>query len=103
MSSLEAMANRDCSRVGTEPVAGGLVRLEHLLTELLVAARLHSVQLETVRVGVHVMVLREQVGDWVEGCDHTEHHHEDDSLIGLLVLAEVGNVLGDVVGHLWGR
>lgn len=89
-----------CSCVGTVPVARSLVRLEHLLTELLVAARLDSVELESVRVGVHVVILREHVRDWVESGDDSEHDAEDDLLVGTLVLAEVGDVLGDVVGHL---
>ena len=82
-----------CSCVGTEPVTTALVSLEHLLTEFFVAARLDSVQLESVRVGVHVVILGEQVRDRVERGNHTEHHHDDDFLIGSLVGSEVGNVL----------
>ena len=78
------------------------MRLEHLLTELFVATILDSVQLETVRVGVHVMVLREEVRDRVERADHSEHHKDDDLVIWGSVLADVGDVLGDVVSHLWG-
>ena len=94
---------RLCSRVGAEPVAVDLVGLEHLLAELLVAAGLDGVELEPVRVGVHVVGLGEQVRDRVEGGDDGEHHHDDDLLVGGLVLAEVGDVLRDVVGHLRGR
>ena len=98
---LVGRTHRSC--VGTEPIAVGLVGLEHLLTEFLVATALDGVQLETVRVGVHVMVLGEEVRNGVERGDNTEHHEDDDLLIWLLVLAEVGDVLSDVVGHLGGR
>ena len=79
------------------------MRLEHLLTELFVAAGLDSVQFESVRVGVDVMVLGEQVGQRVEGCNDGEHHANNNLLIGGLVLTEVGDVLRDVVSHLRGR
>ena len=79
------------------------MRLEHLLTELLVATRLDGVQLETIRVGVHVVILGEEVGDWVEACNNTQHHGDDDLLIWLLAVTKVGDVLGDVVSHLWSR
>jgi len=90
------------SRVVTEPVTWSLVGLEHLLTELLVASVLHGVDLQSVRVGVDVMVLGEHVGDWVEGGDDGEHHGDNDLLIWSLALSEVGDVLSDIVGHLWG-
>ena len=77
--------------------------LEHLLAELFVATALHGVKFEPVRVGVHVMGLGEDVRDRVERGDDSEHHHNDDLLIRGLALAEVGNVLGDVMGHLRGR
>ena len=76
------------------------MRLEHLLTELLVAAGLDSVELQSVRVGVHVVILGEHVRERVERGDDSEHDADDDLLVGLLVLAEVGDVLGDVVSHL---
>lgn len=76
--------------------------LEHLLTELFVATRLDGVQLEAIRVRVDVMILGEQVRDRVEGGDNTEHHEDDDLLIGLLILTQVGDVLCDIMGHLRG-
>lgn len=49
------------SRVGTKPVSGSLVVLEGLLSKLLVASVFDGVEFESVRVGVHVMVLGKQV------------------------------------------
>ena len=77
--------------------------LEHLLAEFLVAARLDSVELEPVRIGVDVVSLGEQVRDGVESSDDSEHHADYDLLVGGLVLAEIGDVLSDIVGHLRGR
>ena len=77
--------------------------LEHLLAELFVATGLDGVQLKTVRVRVHIMVLSEQVGDRVERRDNTQHHHDDNLLVRLLGVTKVGDVLGDVVSHLWRR
>ena len=75
-----------CSRVGTEPVTLDLVGLEHLFSELLVAAILDSVHLESVRVGVHVVVLSEQVADRVESGDDADYHADDDLLVWHLAL-----------------
>ena len=75
---------------------------EHLLTELLVSTRLDSVELESVGVSVHVVILCEHVRDGVESGDDGEHHHDNDSLVRLLALSEVADVLGDIVGHLRG-
>ena len=57
----------NCSCVLVEPVTWGLMSLEGLLTELLVATILHGVGLESVRVAVEVMVLGEEVRDWIHG------------------------------------
>mmetsp|Transcript_30226 Transcript_30226/g.40176 ORF Transcript_30226/g.40176 Transcript_30226/m.40176 type:complete len:346 (-) Transcript_30226:171-1208(-) len=99
-AGLERLGWRVRSRVGAEPVAVNLVGLEHLLTELFVATRLDGVELESVRVGVHVVGLGEQVRDRVERAHDGEHEADDDLLIGSLVLAEVRDVLSDIVGHL---
>jgi len=77
------------------------VGLEGLLTEFLVAARLHGVHLQSVRVGVHEMVLGEQVRHWVEGGDDAQSHHEHDLGVWHLGATEVADVLSDIVGHLW--
>jgi len=79
------------------------VGLESLLTELLVATVLDSVEFETVRVRVHEMVLGEQVGDTVHEGREGKHHQDNNLVIGNLLLAEVSNVLSNVVGHLRGR
>ena len=80
--------------------------LEHLLTELLVATRLDGVELKTVGVSVHVVILSEHVRDGVESGDDGEHHHDDDPLVRLLTLSEEADVLGNIVSHLrsgrWG-
>ena len=93
----------NCSRVSAHPVSEGLVSLESLLTELLVASFFNCVELHSVRVAVNVMVLGEQVRHWVDGEDHGEHHHNDNTVVWSLVLAKEGDVLGDVVSHLWSR
>jgi hypothetical protein len=103
MLAPEISIKLSCSCVGAEPVTSGLVSLEHLLTEFFVATGLDSVQLESVRVGVHVVILGEQVRDRVESGNDCEHHHDDDFLVGGLVGSEVGDVFGDVMGHLGGR
>ncbi|TNV87372.1 hypothetical protein FGO68_gene4872 [Halteria grandinella] len=92
-----------CSRVGTEPVSLDLVGLEHLFSELLVSSVLDGIDLKSVRVGVHVMVLGEQVRHGVEGGNDACDHADDYLLVGHLALAEVAEVLGHVVGHLGGR
>lgn len=91
------------SRVSTEPVTGNLVSLEGLLSELLVATVLDGVHLESVRVGVDEMVLGEQVGDGVHEASDTEDHSGLDLLIGSLSVTNVGDVFGDIMGHLGGR
>jgi hypothetical protein len=78
------------------------VSLEGLLAELLVATVLNSIQFHAVRVSVDVMVLGEQVGNGVEGGADQQSHGDHNLGVGHLRLAEVGNVLSDVVGHLGG-
>ena len=63
-----------CSRVSTKPVSTGLVSLESLLSKLLVATILNCVNFKSVGVSVNVMVLCEQVRDWVEGGDNAKSH-----------------------------
>jgi len=63
------------------------VSLEHLLTELFVATGFDGVELETVGVGVYIMVLGEQVRNWVESGNDCQHHANDDLLIWSFVLA----------------
>ena len=92
-----------CSRELTEPITLSLVSLEGLFTELLVATVLDSVEFETVRVRVDKMVLGEHVRHGVEHSGHTEHHQDNKLVIRDLLLAEVSNVLCDIVSHLRGR
>ena len=92
-----------CSRVSTKPVTLDLVGLEHLFSELLVSTILDSVYFESVGIGVHVVVLGEQVADRVESSNEASNHTNNNLLIGDLALAEIAKVLGDVVGHLRGR
>ncbi len=91
-----------CSREVSKPISWDLVALEHLLSELLVASVLDGVHLMSVGVSIHVVILGEHVGDWVEGANNSEHHGDDDLLVWLLGLSEVRDVLSDIVGHLWG-
>ena len=77
--------------------------LEHLFAELLVASVFDGVDLESVRVGVDVVLLGEDVADGVEGGHHAQDHRNDHHGVGNLVSAEERNILSDVVGHLWGR
>jgi hypothetical protein len=77
--------------------------LEHLFSELLVATVLDGVDFETVRVGVHVVVLCEQVRDRVESSDEAEGQPDGDLLVGDLALSEVGQVLRHIMGHLGSR
>lgn len=76
--------------------------LEGLLSELLVATVLDSVHLESVGVGVDVMVLGEQVGDGVEGSGQDQDHGDNDLGVGHLRGTQVGDVLRHIVGHLRG-
>ena len=90
------------STVSTEPVSSDLVSLESLSSELLVASVLDGVHLESVRVGVDVMELGEQVGDGVHEAGDSEDHGALNLLIGTLGVSDVGDVLGDIMGHLGG-
>jgi len=91
---------RNSSRVSTSPVSCGLVSLESLLSEFLVASVSDGVHLESVGVGVDVMVLGEQVGDGVHGSDNAEDHGDDNLSVGNLGTTQVGNVLRDIMSHL---
>ena len=77
--------------------------LEHLFTEFLVASILDSVQLESVGVGVDVVLLGEQVRNWVESSDDAEDHADDDKGVWHLVSSKEGDVLCHIVGHLRSR
>jgi len=79
------------------------VGLEGLLTELLVATGLHSVEFQSVGVGVDEVILGEQVGHWVESGNDAESHHQHNLGVWHLGATQVADVLSDVVGHLWGR
>lgn len=92
-----------CSTVRTEPVTSSLVSSEGLLSELLVSTVLDGVDFESVGVGVDEMVLGEEVGDGVHHADHTENHSALNLLIGTLSVTEIGDVFGDIVGHLGSR
>jgi len=50
-----------------EPVTWGLVSSESFFSELLVTSVLDGVHLESVRVTVDEVILREEVRDWVSG------------------------------------
>ena len=86
----------------SEPVSWDLVRSEGLLSELLVSSVLDGVHLESVGVTVDVMVLGEEVGDWVEGGDDGEGHADDDLGVWYLGVSNVHEILRNVMSHLWG-
>ena len=73
---------------------------ESLLSEFLVTSVLHSVELQSVRVGVDVMLLGEDVRDRIESSHHTEDHGDDHHSVRHLVSSKEGDVFSDVVGHL---
>jgi len=91
-----------CSGELVEPVAGNLVGSEGLFSELLVATVLDSVHLESVGVAVDVMVLGEEVRDWVESGDQSQGQAKHDLGVWDLGSGDVSEVLRDVVSHLWG-
>lgn len=91
------------SGILTKPVSWDLVGSESLLSEFLVTAILDSVDLESVGVAVDVMVLGEEVRNWVEGGDESQGQADDDLGIWDLGLGDVHEVLRDVMGHLWCR
>ncbi len=69
----------DYSAVLTHPVTWDFVSLEHLFSEFLVPTIFDCVHFEPVRVGIHVMVLSEEVTHRVEG-SNDESNHADDHL-----------------------
>ena len=81
--------------------------LEHLFSELLVSlATAYSVNFESVRVCVHVMVLGEEVADWVEGGYDESKHTDHDLLVWHLASCDESQVLRNIMSHLrsgrWG-
>ena len=90
------------SRESSEPVAIRLVSLEHLFAEFLVASGLDSVNFQSVRVGVNIMLLSEDVRDWIESSHDTEDHRDDNHSVRHLVSSKEGDVFSDVVSHLRG-
>lgn len=74
--------------------------LEGLLTELFVSTVLDGIHLETVRVGVDVMVLGEQVADGIESEGNEEDHGEHNLGVRNLRFTEVGDIFSDIMGHL---
>jgi len=86
----------------TEPVTWDLVSLEGLFSELLVATVLDSVHLESVGVAVDVVILGEEVRDWVEGCNQSKGEAKHNLGVWDLGSGNVSEVLRNVMGHLWG-
>jgi len=86
--------------VGSEPVSVSLVSSEHLLAEFLVSTVFDSVHFESVGVSVDVMVLGEQVRDWVENEGESADHTENNLSVGDLVSSEESDVFRNIVSHL---
>ena len=76
---------------------------ESLFSELLVTSVLDGVHFESVGVAVDVMVLGEEVGDWIAGSDNGERHANDDLGVWNLGSGDVHEILRNVMSHLWGR
>ncbi len=60
----------------THPVPWDFVSLEHLFSEFLIPTIFDCIHFEPVRVGIHVMVLSEEVTHRVE-CSNDEPNHTD--------------------------
>ena len=73
---------------------------EGLFSEFFVSAIFNRVHLESVGVAVHIMVLGEQVADWVE-CGNDASNHANDQLgIRHFAARQVLEIFRDIVGHL---
>jgi len=66
-----------CSCGVVEPVTWGLVSSESFFSELFVTSILHGVDLKSVRVAVDIVILSEEIRDWIDshrdsqsGIDH---------------------------------
>ena len=77
-----------------------LVGLERLFSEFLVTSILDSVHFESVRVGVHIMVLCEEITHRVEGGNDATNHTNDNLLIRDLASSEECQIFRDIMGHL---
>jgi len=69
------------STVVSKPVPCNFVAFEHLLSEFLVASIFHCVDFESVRVGVNVVILGEEVANRIEDCNHKEAEIDDHLLV----------------------
>lgn len=58
-----------------------------LLAELLVATTFDCVYLKTMRVGVNIVVLGEQVGHWVYSSNGCQEHADENFSVWYLVLS----------------
>ena len=87
----------------TEPVTWGLVSSESLFSELLVSSVLDGVHFESVGVAVDVVVLGEEVGDWIAGSNNGKGHAKHDLGVWNLRSGDVHEILGNVMSHLRGR
>lgn len=91
-----------CSWESAEPVTWDLVTLEHLFSELLVAlAVLDCIDFKSVRVGVDVMVLCEEVWNGIESKNDATNHTNDNLLIWHLWSSDVSEILRNIMSHLW--
>jgi len=91
----------ECSCSVVEPVTWGLVGSESLLSEFLVTSVLHSVDFESVRVAVDIVILSEEVGNWVDGQGDSEGRVDHHFLVWDLGSGDEVEILRDIMGHLW--
>ena len=73
----------------------------HLFSELFVSTVFDCIYFESVGVAVDVMVLGEHVGDWIDGCNYTEQHVDNDLGVWNLVSSDESKVFRNIMGHLW--
>lgn len=94
-----------CSRVSAEPVSACLVSLKGLLSKLLVTTILNCVDFKSVWVCVNIMILSEQIRNWVECCDDAKCHHKNNFSVRNFWMSEIWDVFCNIVSHLrsWGR
>ena len=89
-----------CSRVSTKPVSVCLVGLKGLLSKLLVTTVLNCVDFKSVWVCVNIMILCEQIRNWVESSNNAKGHHKYNFCVRNFWMSEIWDVLCNVVSHL---
>tara|TARA_B110000305_G_C19310800_1_gene573888 strand:+ start:78 stop:512 length:435 start_codon:yes stop_codon:yes gene_type:complete len=79
------------------------VSSEGLLSKFLIASVLDGVDLKSMRVAIDIMILREEIRDWVDSEGDEQSGVNHDLLIWNLGARDEHEVLRHVMSHLWGR